>query len=43
MEKNVSASEMNKLRREYARKLDEEKYKDERTVPLAELNKSKEE
>ena len=43
MEKNVSASEMNKLRLEYARKLDEEKYKDERTVPLAELNKSKEE
>ena len=43
VEKNVSASEMNKLRLEYARKLDEEKYKDERTVPLAELNKSKEE
>ena len=42
VEKNVSASEMNKLRLEYARKLDEEKYKDERTVPLAELNKSKE-
>ena len=43
VEKNVSASEMNKLRLEYARKLDEEKYKDERTVPLSEWNKSKEE
>ena len=43
VEKNVSASEMNKLRLEYARKLDEEKYKDERTVPLSELNKTKEE
>ena len=38
-EKNISASEMNKRRLEYARKLDEERYKDERTVPLSELNK----
>ena len=38
-EKNLSASEMNKRRLEYARKLDEERYKDERTVPLSELNK----
>ena len=37
VEKNISASEMNKRRREYARKLDEERYKDERTVPLSEL------
>ena len=37
-EKNLSASEMNKRRLEYARKLDEERYKDERTVPLSELN-----
>ena len=43
VEKNISASEMNKRRLEYARKLDEEKYKDERTVPLSELNKPKEE
>ncbi len=28
---------MNKRRLEYARKLDEERYKDERTVPLSEL------
>ena len=39
VEKNVSASEMNRMRLEYARKLDEERYKDERTVPLSELNK----
>ena len=38
-EKNLSASEMNKRRLEYARKQDEERYKDERTVPLSELNK----
>ena len=38
-EKNLSASEMNKHRLEYARRLDEERYKDERTVPLSELNK----
>ena len=38
-EKNLSASEMNKRRLEYARKLDAERYKDERTVPLSELNK----
>ena len=37
VEKNVSASEMNRLRLEYARMLDEEKYKDERTVPLSQL------
>ena len=43
VEKNISASEMNKRRLEYARKLDEEKYKDERTVPLSELNQTKEE
>ena len=41
--KNISASEMNKRRLEYARKLDEERYKDERTVPLSELNKKEEE
>ena len=39
VEKNISASEMNKRRLEYARKLDEERYKDERTVPLSELDK----
>ena len=39
VEKNLSASEMNKHRLEYARKLDAERYKDERTVPLSELNK----
>lgn len=33
-EKNLSASEMNKRRLEYARKLDAEKYADERTAPL---------
>ena len=38
-EKNLSASEMNKHRLEYARQLDAERYKDERTVPLSELNK----
>ena len=38
-EKNLSASEMNKRRVEYARQLDAERYKDERTVPLSELNK----
>ena len=43
IEKNISASEMNKRRLEYARKLDEERYKDERTVPLSELNKKEEE
>lgn len=42
VEKNVSASEMNKRRLEYARKLDEERYKDERTVPLSELENKKE-
>ena len=42
MEKNVSASEMNKRRLEYARQLDAEKYKDERTVPLSELEHKKE-
>ena len=42
MEKNVSASEMNKRRLEYARQQDEEKYKDERTVPLSELENKKE-
>ena len=39
MEKNLSASEMNKRRLEYARQQDAERYKDERTVPLSELNK----
>ena len=42
VEKNLSASEMNKRRLEYARKLDEERYKDERTVPLSELENKKE-
>lgn len=42
VEKNLSASEMNKRRLEYARQLDEEKYKDERTVPLSELENKKE-
>ena len=42
VEKNISASEMNKRRLEYARMLDEEKYKDERTVPLSELGQKKE-
>ena len=36
---SVSASEMNRRRLEYARKLDEERYRDERTVPLSELNR----
>ena len=39
VEKNISASEMNKRRLEYARQLDAERYKDERTVPLSELDK----
>ena len=39
VEKNLSACEMNKRRLEYARQLDAERYKDERTVPLSELNK----
>ena len=34
VEINVSASEMNRRRLEYARQLDEERYKDERTAPL---------
>ena len=38
-EKNLSASEMNKHRLEYARQLHAERNKDERTVPLSELNK----
>ena len=38
-DKNLSASEMNKRRLEYARQLDAERYKDERTVPLSDLNK----
>ena len=42
VEKNISASEMSKRRLEYARKLDEERYKDERTVPLSELENKKE-
>ncbi len=42
VEKNISASEMNKRRLEYARQLDEERYKDERTVPLSELENKKE-
>ena len=42
VEKNISASEMNKRRLEYARQLDEERYKDERTVPLSELQNKKE-
>ncbi len=41
VEKNISASEMNKRRLEYARQLDAERYKDERTVPLSELNKTR--
>ncbi len=42
VEKNISASEMNKRRLEYARQLDTERYKDERTVPLSELEHKKE-
>ena len=42
VEKNISASEMNRLRLEYARKLDEERYKDERTKPLSELDQKEE-
>lgn len=41
-EKQISASEMNKRRLEYARQLDAERYKDERTVPLSELEQKKE-
>ncbi len=41
VEHNVSASEMNKRRLEIARQLDAEKYSDERTVPLAELEAQK--
>ncbi len=40
-EKNLSASEMNKRRLEIARQQDAEKYADERTVPLSELNGEK--
>lgn len=43
VEKNISASEMNKRRLEYARQIDAERYKDERTVPLSQLNNKKEE
>jgi YidC/Oxa1 family membrane protein insertase len=43
VEKNLSASEMNKRRLEYARQLDEERYRDERTAPLSEESKNKEE
>lgn len=39
VEKHVSASEMNRLRLEYARKLDEARYQDERTEPLSDLDK----
>ena len=42
VEKNISASEMNKRRLEYARQQDAERYKDERTVPLSELEHKKE-
>ena len=42
VEKNISASEMNKRRLEYARQQDAERYKDERTVPLSELQHKKE-
>jgi YidC/Oxa1 family membrane protein insertase len=41
VEHNVSASEMNKRRLEYARKLDEEKYAGERTLPLSALEAQK--
>lgn len=34
VEKNLSAAEMNKMRLEYARMMDEEKYRNERTEPL---------
>ena len=37
--KNLNEAEMNRYRIELARKLDAEKYKDERTVPLSELGK----
>jgi len=43
VEKQISASEMNKRRLEYARQLDAERYKDERTVPLSQLEQKKEE
>ena len=43
VEKQISASEMNKRRLEYARQLDAERYKDERTVPLSQLEHKKEE
>mgnify|MGYP000790309118 CR=1 FL=1 len=41
-DRNISASEMNKRRLEYARQQDAERYKDERTVPLSELEHKKE-
>ena len=41
-DKNISASEMNKRRLEYARQQDAERYKDGRTVPLSELQNKKE-
>jgi len=37
--RSVNEAELSRLRLEMARKLDEEKYKDERTVPLSQLNK----
>ena len=37
--KKVNEAELNRLRLDMARKLDEEKYKDERTVPLSQLSK----
>ncbi|MDY4166757.1 MAG: YidC/Oxa1 family membrane protein insertase [Fournierella sp.] len=37
--RSVNEAELNRLRLEMARKQDEEKYKDERTVPLSQLNK----
>ena len=42
VEKNISASEMNKRRLEYARQLDAEKYAGERTEPLNAANQKKE-
>lgn len=41
--KEVSETELVRIRLEMARKLDEEKYKDERTVPLSEFSGSEEE
>ncbi len=38
-EKDLCDREMNKRRLEYARQLDEERYKDVRSVPLSELHK----